>query len=227
MAEPAASRDRVRTEPVRTEHRWPVVAFTLVALVIYLLLPNSVQFLPNWLVPSLGLLILVPLVAVNPRRLGRETNLSKWLSVGFAIALASINQVYVVLIVRELVNGQASGPSVLLTALAVWITNVIAFALIYWEIDRGGPVARRIAGYRDDAQQDFRFPQEEPGSQPHWMPVFFDYVYFSLSNMMAFSPTDVMPLTTRAKALMGYQALTGFVLLALVISRAVNILTTA
>jgi hypothetical protein len=58
------------------------------------------------------------------------------------------------------------------------------------------------------------------------MPVFFDYVYFSLSNMMAFSPTDVMPLTIRAKALMGYQALTGFVLLALVISRAVNILTT-
>lgn len=210
----------------RTEHRWPVAVFAIIALVIYLLLPNTVQFLPSWLIPTVGLLVLVPLVAVNPRRLGKETTWSKWLSVGFALALAAINQVYVVLIVRELVNGQATGPSVLLTALAVWITNVIAFALIYWEIDRGGPVARRMEGYRDDAQQDFRFPQEEPGAQPHWMPVFFDYVYFSLSNMMAFSPTDVMPLTTRAKALMGYQALTGFVLLALVISRAVNILTT-
>lgn len=70
---------------------------------------------------------------------------------------------------------------------------------------------------------DFRFPQEDDGPTP-WRPGFVDYLYFALSNMMAFSPTDVMPLTTRAKALMGFQALTGFVLLALVISRAVNIL---
>ena len=72
---------------------------------------------------------------------------------------------------------------------------------------------------------DFRFPQHDgaPGNK-NWEPAFFDYAYFSLSNMMAFSPTDVMPMTTRAKALMGYQAMTGFALLALVISRAVNIL---
>ncbi|MEJ1230055.1 MAG: hypothetical protein WDM88_04560 [Galbitalea sp.] len=72
---------------------------------------------------------------------------------------------------------------------------------------------------------DFRFPQHDgaPGNA-NWEPGFFDYAYFSLTNMMAFSPTDVMPMTTRAKALMAYQALTGFVLLALVISRAINIL---
>jgi uncharacterized membrane protein len=197
-----------------------------VALAIHFLLPDTVRVTPSWVVPAIGLLFLVPLLAVNPARLNRETTLSKWISVGLALGLATVTQVSIVLIIRELIAGRATGPAVLLTALAVWMTNVIAFALIYWEIDRGGPVARRIEGYRDDAQQDFRFPQEEPGAQPHWMPVFFDYVYFSLSNMMAFSPTDVMPLTTRAKALMGYQALTGFVLLALVISRAVNILTT-
>lgn len=79
---------------------------------------------------------------------------------------------------------------------------------------------------KDTAQQDFRFPQQDNTvGVEGWMPEFVDYAYFSLSNMMAFSPTDVMPLTRRAKALMAYQALTGFVLLALVISRAVNILT--
>ncbi len=114
----------------------------------------------------------------------------------------------------------------LLVALAVWITNVIAFAMLFWELDDGGPVARRVLGTNDEAPQDFLFPQQ--GAKrlaPGWKPVFFDYVTFSLSTMMAFSPTDVMPLTTRAKAIMAYEALTGFVLLALVISRAVNILT--
>jgi len=206
------------------EHRLPVLLITLAALAVYFVLPNSVSFLPTWVVPAIGLVVLVPLVLVNPRRLTRETSWSRWVGTGFAIALAGVNQVYIVRIVVELVNGEASGPSILLTAFGVWGTNVVAFALVYWELDRGGPVARRIEGMRDDAQQDFRFPQQDSGPTP-WMPEFLDYAYFSLSNMMAFSPTDVMPLTRRAKALMAYQALTGFVLLALVISRAVNILT--
>ena len=221
---PAYTRPMAETSG-RTEHRWPVVAFTVAALGIHALLPDTVRVTPSWLVPAIGAVILVPLLAVNPRRLNRETTWSKWVSVALALGLAGMTQVSIVLIIRELVAGRATGPAVLLTALGVWMINVIAFALVYWEIDRGGPVARRVAGYRDGARQDFRFPQEEPGSTDPWMPVFFDYVYFSLSNMMAFSPTDVMPLTIRAKALMGYQALTGFVLLALVISRAVNILT--
>ncbi len=102
---------------------------------------------------------------------------------------------------------------------------MIAFAFVYWELDLGGPFARRLHNSRQTQQMDFRFPQHDgaPGNK-NWEPGFFDYVYFSLSNMMAFSPTDVMPMTTRAKALMGYQAMTGFALLALVISRAVNIL---
>jgi uncharacterized membrane protein len=173
-----------------------------------------------------GVLVLVPLVLVNPRHLTRETKWSRWIGVGFASGLAAINQVYIVLIVRDLVAGSITGPGILLTALGVWITNVVAFALVYWEIDKGGPVARRLEGLKDDSQQDFRFPQQDNRiGVEGWMPQFFDYAYFSLTNMMAFSPTDVMPLSLRAKALMAYQALTGFVILALVISRAVNILT--
>ena len=202
-----------------------MLAITLGALVIYLLLPNEVTFLPSWIIPAVGAVVLVPLVLANPRRLNRETSFTRWAGIGFAVGLAAVNQVYIILIVRELVTGTGSGPAILLTAFGVWGTNVIAFALVYWELDRGGPVARRIEGKRDASQQDFRFPQQENDSRSSWLPEFFDYVYFSLSNMMAFSPTDVMPLTRRSKALMAYQALTGFVLLALVISRAVNILT--
>ena len=205
------------------EHKRPVLATILGAFALYLLLPESISFFPRWLVPAVGLVVLVPLTLVNPMRITRETAWSRWVGIGFAIALALVNQVYVIIIVTELVNGQADGPSILLAAFAVWITNVIAYALVFWELDRGGPVARRVEGLRDDAPQDFRFPQQEDGAS--WNPVFFDYAFFSLSNMMAFSPTDTMPLTLRAKALMALQALTGFVLLALVISRAVNILT--
>ncbi len=202
-----------------------MLLFTLAALTVYLLLPDGVQFLPSWIIPAAGAVVLAPLILTNPHRLTRETSWSRWIGVGFAIALAATNQAYIVLIVRELVTGSASGPSTLLTALGVWITNVVAFALLYWEIDKGGPVARRLEGLRDDAQQDFRFPQQDDSRGGEgWMPQFFDYAYFSLTNMMAFSPTDVMPLSLRAKALMAYQAFTAFVILALVISRAINIL---
>lgn len=199
---------------------------TLAALALHLLLPNSITFFPQWVVPVLGVLLLTPLVLVNPKRLSSETRWSRWLGITFALLLTALNQVYVVQIVLQLVNGQGDGPSILLSAFAVWITNVVAFALIYWELDLGGPVARRIEGLNDEAQQDFRFPQQDnPAGQEGWYAEFFDYAYFSLSNMMAFSPTDVMPISRRAKGLMAYQALTGFVLLALVIARSVNILT--
>lgn len=214
------------TKTPRAEHRWPVLLVTLAALSLHLVLPDSITLFPAWVVPAVGVAVLTPLVLINPKRLDTETRWSRWLSITFALALTALNQVYVVFIVLELVNDQANGPSVLLAAFAVWITNVVAFALIFWELDRGGPVARRIEGLKDDATQDFRFPQQDnPEGQANWQAEFLDYAYFSLSNMMAFSPTDVMPLSRRAKALMAYQALTGFVLLALVIARSVNILT--
>ncbi|MBC7723988.1 MAG: hypothetical protein H7146_04450 [Burkholderiaceae bacterium] len=201
-------------------------------------MPQQVQLLPAWILPSIFALLVIPLVIANPRRLSLETTWSRWLSIGISVSLALVNQVTIVLLIQELLDGSAAGATVLLTALQVWVTNVIAFGLVYWELDRGGPVARRVEGLRDDATQDFRFPQQEDPQQDSpspsgeadaatsaWEPGFVDYAYFSLSNMMAFSPTDVMPLTHRAKLVMGYQALTGFILLALVISRAVNVLT--
>ncbi len=211
----------------KTEHRWPVAVAILLALTVYLFLPAPVPFVPSWIFPLVALAAYIPLVALNPRRLGRETTWSRGLGVGIAVGLVLINQVYIVDIVDQLLNNQGVGVFIIYTAAGVWVTNVIAFAVVFWEIDRGGPYARRFEGVRDDAPMDFRFPQEDgsPGLDPTWRPEFFDYLYFSLTSMMAFSPTDVMPLTRRAKALMGYESLTGFVLLALVIARAVNIIS--
>lgn len=214
------------TSTPRPEHRWPTVLAIAVAVTVYVFLPAPAPFVPSWLITAVAFVALIPLIVLNPHRLGRETTWSRWLGVGIATGLALVNQVYLVEIVDRLLSGHASGVLIVYLAAGVWATNVIAFAVVFWEIDRGGPYARRFAGVRVGAPTDFRFPQEDgaPGLDPAWRPEFLDYLYFSLSTMMAFSPTDVMPLTRRAKALMAYEALTGFVLLALVIARAVNIL---
>jgi uncharacterized membrane protein len=215
-----------QTDPKpQPEHRWAVGISILVALTLYFFIPQRDQPIPHWIVPTVGALMLIPQVALNPTRLVNERAWSRWTSFALAGILVVVNQITIVLVVRELVSGSVSGPTVLLTAAMVWVTNVIAFAFVYWELDLGGPFARRLHGSRETQVMDFRFPQHDgaPGNK-NWEPAFFDYAYFSLSNMMAFSPTDVMPMTSRAKALMGYQALTGFILLALVISRAINIL---
>jgi len=111
----------------------------------------------------------------------------------------------------------------LLTGAAIWLTNVIVFGLWYWEFDRGGPV-ERAAGVRP--YPDFTFPQMTSPelAPPSWEPGFVDYLYMSFTNAMAFSPTDVMPMTRWAKLTMLAQSLISVVTVALVIARAVNIL---
>ena len=230
---------RRRPAPDRTtgpESRWPAAVGILIALVLYAALPSGFPLALRVVVVVLELLLLGPLVLLNPRRLDRETRWSRLLSVGQALLLVAANQVALGILIRALltVDG-SSGPIVLLSALQVWATNVIAFGLLFWELDRGGPVSRRLAPRAEVVAADFQFPQDQnddavtevaKGSavQADWIAGYTDYVYFSLNNSMAFSPTDVMPLTTRAKGLMALQAVAAFVTLALVISRAVSLL---
>ncbi|MEY2850061.1 MAG: hypothetical protein RI885_2728 [Actinomycetota bacterium] len=220
----------------RAEHRWPAVVAVLVALTLYATLPST--FLPalRYSVVAVGLISLIPLIVLNPRRLHRETSWSKYIAAGQALLLVLANEIALVQLVIELVTASSEdGPTLLLAALQVWVTNVIAFALVYWDMDRGGPVTRRHAARRDVPLADFRFPQDEDhdaieevaarsSMRLDWMPGFLDYFYFSLSNSMAFSPTDSMPLSHRAKALMALESFGAFVLLALVIARAVSLL---
>lgn len=208
------------------EHRYPALIAAVLALALFAVVPGDVRVLPEWVVPAVGAIALLPSILINPKRLNTETTWSRWMGIGFALGLTAVNQIHVVRLVIALVNDRVEGPSVLLTALLVWITNALAFSLVYWELDLGGPVARRMASSEPAARQDFRFPQQDtPTGVEGWRPSYLDYAFIGVITMMAFSPTDTMPLTVRAKALIAYQAFTGFVLLALVISRAVGILT--
>ena len=142
-----------------------------------------------------------------------------------AHAFVTLANVYsLVELLRLLLYHHVSNGSELIAAgVLVWLTNFLIFGLWYWEMDRGGP-GRRAAGH--DGAPDFLFPQmSDDRIEPRdWRPIFFDYLYVSLTNATAFSPTDTMPLSPVAKATMGTQALVSLVTLGTIVARAVNIL---
>jgi len=221
--------------PDRAEHRWPAAIAICVAIVLYATLPSSFTPELRYVVVALCGAMFVPLIVINPHRLRHETVWSKALSRIVAGLLLTANLIALGQLVYQLVTQKADGPGLLLAAVQVWVTNAIAFALVFWEMDRGGPVARRQLSHNDLPEADFRFPQDEDqdavdevasGSSraSGWMPGYLDYLYTSASNCMAFSATDAMPLTHRAKLLMLVEGFAGFLILALVIARAVNLL---
>jgi hypothetical protein len=133
----------------------------------------------------------------------------------------------VAVLVTSLVSHQAvhiTGQQLLLSGGVVWLANAIAFGLAYWELDSGGPVARALA--TGPRKPDFQFPQDENKelAREGWAPLLWDYFYISLTNAMAFSPTDAMPLTRPAKALMAAESSLSAITILLVAARAVNIL---
>jgi uncharacterized membrane protein len=220
----------------RAETRWPAFAGIVVAALLTVSVPQPETLTAR----TIGLIALaaiaVPLFVVNPHRLDRQTSWSRGLAMVFAAVLVVVNQISVVSVIARLLDGSADGGEVLLEAGQVWATNIIAFGLLFWELDRGGPVARGTLERARMPLADFEFPQDDQSDattevaigstrRADWRPGFVDYLYVSFTNTVAFSPTDAMPLRSRTKLLMGVQALTGFVLLALVISRAVNILS--
>jgi uncharacterized membrane protein len=216
----------------RPEHRWPVVAGVLVALVLYTLLPSGLFPVQRYVVVGIGVLLLIPLIVINPHRYTRQTRFSRLAEVALALLILLANQLTLVALIVQLVHKSNGGSGLLLASLQVWVTNVIAFALLFWCLDRAGPVARTTVPRSEMRAADFRFPQDEDADtveevakgssrKSDWVPTFIDYLYFSLSNSMAFSATDTMPLTSRAKALMALESFAAFVMLALVIAHAV------
>ena len=138
--------------------------------------------------------------------------------------VSAANITSLALLTHELLHHQTTnGRQLIIAGVLIWLTNVLIFGLWYWETDRGGP-GRRAAGL--DGPPDFLFVQMTDDSiQPvNWRPQFIDYLYVSLTNAAAFSPTDTMPLSPTAKGTMGLQSLVSIVTIGLVVSRAVNIL---
>jgi uncharacterized membrane protein len=221
----------------RSEHRWPAVGAILVALTLYALLPSSFLLPVRIGVVAVCLLLLIPVIVLNPLRMDKQTRWSRVLSIAGVIVLAVANHVALVQLIIQLLQAKSDEDgTLLLAALQVWVTHVIVYALIYWEMDRGGPVVRTKTEPRSALPPaDIRFPQDEDhdavvevavgsSAKSDWTAGFVDYAYFSASNTMAFSPPDAMPLTARAKILVGLQAFAAFVLLVLVIARAVSLL---
>ena len=208
------------------ETRWPPQVAVLVAIALQLVLPDSVtQGLgPRWLIPALEGVLLVALFVTNPHRIDRAESNLRLLSLALIAVITVANVVALGELIRALLyHTTAEGRALVFASVPIWLTNVIAFGLWYWEIDRGGVTARMLPV--DRRPPDFLFPQmSTPGSAPHWAPQFVDYLYTSFTNATAFSPTDTMPLTPRAKLLMMVQSLASLLTVALVISRAVNIL---
>ncbi|MFE3647621.1 hypothetical protein ACFXO2_07215 [Streptomyces sp. NPDC059152] len=209
----------------RGEPRWPSTLAVAVAVTLQWRLPDRLAIHPEWLLPGLETALLLVLVVVDPFRIERVSRLYRWTGLALIAMISAANGWSAVHLVIGLVRGTEGGDAgpLLATGGSIWATNVIVFALWYWEWDRGGPVAR-VHAVR--CYPDFLFPQmATPEMAPeHWEPQFADYLYLSFTNATAFSPTDVMPLTRWAKLLMLLQSAVSLLTVVLVVARAVNIL---
>lgn len=211
--------------PTPGEHRWPAAVAILLGITVQLLLPSPLVPGTRYLLPGLEVLLLAGLLIANPFRMDRESTVLRWASLVLTSLLGLSNAVSAALLIRFLATGVPTEPvSLLLMGAAVWATNVLAFALIFWELDRGGPAARAAAATH--AHPDFLFPQmTNPELAPeHWSPGFSDYLYVSFTNATAFSPTDAMPLSARAKLGMTVQSSVALLVVLLVVARAINVL---
>jgi hypothetical protein len=217
------------TEPgqaPRIEPRWPVVLTVLAVVCLLAVLPGRVRLLPIWLSCVVAIGVIAPMAAVTltaaKARWLRVERLMTLLffvvgGVGTLVGLAYLIHV----MVRR--SAEISGLQLLTSSIAFWVTNVLIFSLLYWQIDRGGPEARLNNA---STKPDWLFPQEGVPEDvpPDWRPTFLDYLFLGFTTATAFSPTDSMPLTSRAKMLMMGESAISLVTIVIVASRAINIL---
>jgi uncharacterized membrane protein len=211
-------------EPAHSEPRWPAAVAVFVAILLYVTLPDKLTYGPKWVLPILEAALLLPLLITAPDRDDKETRWQRMAALGVIAIINLANLISLVLLVHELLGGKKmAGHELIFFSIQIWITNVIVFALWYWELDRGGPGKRCSIKHREP---DFLFPQmaNPSAAAANWYPSFIDYTYVSFTNATAFSPTDTMPLTEWAKILMMIQSLASLITVALVAARAVNIL---
>ena len=209
-----------------SEPRWPAVIAILAVGGLYLALPDSLTFGPNWLFPSLVLALLIPTSVSYDTGRHRLNGI-----LGFAVdGVLTVGLIIsVTLLVDALPAGKEAPQQLLLSAASLWTTNILVFALWYWRLDAGGPYQRdKRPGHSNGA---FLFPQmtmskealREAGQQD-WSPNFIDYLFLAFNTSTAFSPTGTLVLARWAKILMMLQSLLSLLIIALLAARAVNIL---
>jgi hypothetical protein len=212
---------------VRGEPRWPMTLTVMFVIVLISLLPDRLTPLPTWVFPGVLAVLLIALVATDPGKITKTERALRGLSIALVVVLAVAALSATALLIRDLVDGSpitANASTLLATGASVWAINIVAFALLYWEFDCGGPAAR---AHGMPAHPDLAFPQQlEPSvAPPEWRPQFVDYLYLGITDSVAFSPTDAMPLVVWAKLAMAIEAVISLAILGLVIARAVNVFT--
>jgi uncharacterized membrane protein len=212
--------------PAASEPFWPAQLTVLAAIGLQLALPERLTVGPSWLVPALEGVLLAGLVIVNRNQIEDEHPRRRRVALGLTAIVTAANIYSLGALTHFLLHSQpktGEGHQLIIAGTLIWLTNFLIFALWYWEMDRGGP-GKRAAGH--DGPPDFLFPQmSDDRIEPRfWRPQFIDYLYVSLTNATAFSPTDTMPLSPAAKSTMGVQSLVSLVTIGLIVSRAVNIL---
>ena len=226
----------MRTDPLREEEResrWeaaPAVAVVIGLQILLAVVSKAKSWMLwdfswwVWLIPvGPELALLVPLAFDRPRHRLEQMGRRRTVAIALLAVISVANAFLLFAVIASLVRGdEKSGAQLLLKALTVWGTNVIAFGLWYWAFDRGGPVTRVRP---NPPLPDFQFPQmENPQlAEPDWEPELVDYIYVAFTNAIAFSPTDAMPLSRRAKLMMLTESTISAVTVLLVAARAVNI----
>lgn len=223
-AEAPTQRGRPYPPPAKGEPFWPIQVTVVAAIALQIGLSKRLTVGPHWLVPALEGVLAVGLSMATPRQLEHEHRKRRRaaLTLTGLVSAANAFSLYQLchLLLHHTVN---NGDELIVSGVLIWLTNWLIFALWYWELDRGGP-GRRAAGH--DGPPDFLYPQmSDDHIEPlDWRPKFLDYLYVSLTNATAFSPTDTMPLSAMAKMVMGLQSIVSLVTIGVVVSRAVNIL---
>jgi uncharacterized membrane protein len=211
--------------PGLAESAWPALLTVIATVALQLSLPDRLAVGTRFLLPALEAVLVVALLYATPRKLEGHSPVRRRIAVGVVALVSLANGLSLYLLAHNLLHHHVptNGRQLIIAGLLIWLTNFMIFGLWYWEIDRGGP-GRRAAG--EDGPPDFLFPQMNDDSvlDPEWRPRFIDYLYVSLTNAIAFSPTDTMPLTQTAKVVMGVQSVISFVTIGLIVARAVNIL---
>jgi uncharacterized membrane protein len=207
----------------RAESAWPPLLVLILAIALQVLLPNRLDAIARWVLPSLEAVVLVMLILISPQKHTGVHSVRHRISICVAALASLANGISLVELCHLLLRrGVYDGRQLIIAGGAVWLTNILIFSLWYWILDAGGP-GRRAEG--SDDTKDFLFPQAAvPEVGPGWRPLYPDYLYVSVTNATTFGPTDAMPLTTTAKMVMGLQSLISLVTIGLVIARAINIL---
>lgn len=215
------------TQAAQFERRWPVVLTVAAAVLLIGSLPSQIRILPIWVLYVIGAVMLLPTAVV-----GFASGAGRWCRIEriviFAFFVYSVFGAFANLtyVINAMINrsSEITGMQLLTSGVAIWVTNIIMFSLLYWQLDSGGPETRLQDA---DAKRDFLFPQTEAAGEyvrSDWRPEFVDYLFLGYMTSVAFSPTEAMPMSPRAKLLMMLQSVISLATILIIAARAINIL---